>query len=143
MTVQYSTQNNTATAPADYTAATSQTLTFNPGMTSIPLTIPAVGDTAVEPNETFFVNLSNPTNATISDALALATITNDDSAGTVKDIVVVSGQTKAVEGGAGASLLHTSRHDRSNSRSLNRDASYLAQFDGESLADDSCSALRG
>ena len=33
--------------------------------------------------------------------------------------------------------------DVSNSRSLNRDASYLAQFDGESLAGNSCSALRG
>ena len=102
VTVQYSTQNNTATAPADYTAATNQTLTFSPGTTSKPLTIAVVGDTLVEPDETFFVNLSNPTNATISVAQARGTITNDDSAGTVKDIVVVSGQTKAVEGGAGA-----------------------------------------
>ncbi len=36
------------------------------------------GDTKVEPNETFFVNLSKPTNATIADAQGQGTITNDD-----------------------------------------------------------------
>jgi hypothetical protein len=34
----------------------------------------------VEPNETFFVNLSSPTNATISDGQGVGTIVNDDGA---------------------------------------------------------------
>jgi len=36
------------------------------------------GDTGVESDETFFVNLGNPTNATITDAQGVGTITNDD-----------------------------------------------------------------
>ena len=33
----------------------------------------------IEPDETFFVNLSNPTNATLADAQAQGTIGNDDT----------------------------------------------------------------
>ena len=43
-------------------------------------TIQINGDTSVEPNETFFVNLSNPTNATIADGQGQGTIINDDFA---------------------------------------------------------------
>src|SRR5205085_11056942 len=39
-----------------------------------------VGDTTDEPNETFNVNLSSPTNATISDGTGVGTITDDDGA---------------------------------------------------------------
>ncbi len=42
------------------------------------MTVPIIGDTLIEPNETFFVNLSTPTNATISKAQGIGTITNDD-----------------------------------------------------------------
>jgi hypothetical protein len=37
------------------------------------------GDTAVEPNETFTLNLSGATGATIADAQGIGTITNDDA----------------------------------------------------------------
>jgi len=37
------------------------------------------GDTAVEPNETFVVNLSNVTGATVADGQATGTILNDDA----------------------------------------------------------------
>ncbi|MDD1460077.1 hypothetical protein MEO39_08225, partial [Dolichospermum sp. ST_sed2] len=47
--------------------------------TSKTITVPIIGDTAVEANETFLVNLSNPTNATIADSQGLGTITNDDT----------------------------------------------------------------
>jgi hypothetical protein len=40
------------------------------------------GDTGFEPNETFFVNLSNAVNATIGDNQGQGTITNDDLAPT-------------------------------------------------------------
>src|SRR5436190_785039 len=39
-----------------------------------------IGDTINEPNETFVVNLSNPSNATIADGQGRATILNDDPA---------------------------------------------------------------
>ena len=42
--------------------------------------MPILGDTTVEANETFTVNLSNPVGATLADASATGTITNDDSA---------------------------------------------------------------
>src|SRR5207247_283772 len=43
-----------------------------------PITVTVNGDTTVEPDETFVVNLSSPTNATITDAQGAGTIVNDD-----------------------------------------------------------------
>jgi hypothetical protein len=77
VTVKYDTADSTATAGSDYQSA-SGTLTFAPGQTSKTITVTVNGDTAVEPDETFFVNLSNPTNATITDSQGVGTIKNDD-----------------------------------------------------------------
>ncbi|MFN5513829.1 MAG: ELWxxDGT repeat protein, partial [Cyanobacteriota bacterium] len=53
---------------------------FSAGQTSRVITVNVQGDTAVEPNETFTVTLSNPTNgATITTASAQGTIQNDDT----------------------------------------------------------------
>src|SRR5207249_3280659 len=74
---------DTATvADNDYVAA-SGTVTFAPGVTSQPVTVIVNGDTKFEPNETFFVNLSNPVNATISDNQGVGTIVNDDGQPTI------------------------------------------------------------
>src|SRR5205814_2216701 len=62
VTVNYATANGTATAGSDYTSASS-TLTFLAGETSKQITVNVSGDTAVEPDETFFVNLSGATGA--------------------------------------------------------------------------------
>jgi hypothetical protein len=78
VTVAYATADGTATAGSDYTA-TSGTLTFNPGVTTQTLTVQVIGDTIVEPNETFFVNLSAPSNATIATGQGTGTIVNDDA----------------------------------------------------------------
>ncbi|MBE9127593.1 MULTISPECIES: glycoside hydrolase family 9 protein [unclassified Coleofasciculus] len=78
VTVQYGTANGTATAGSDYTAK-SGTLTFNPGQTTKTISVSVNGDTAVESNETFRVNLSSPTNAAIADSQGVGTINNDDS----------------------------------------------------------------
>ncbi|MCU1449064.1 MAG: endoglucanase [Acidimicrobiales bacterium] len=77
VTVDYATADGSARAPSDYAAGTG-TLTFNPGDTSKPITVPVNGDTFAEPNETFAVNLSNPNNAAIGDAQGVGAITNDD-----------------------------------------------------------------
>jgi hypothetical protein len=77
ITVQYATADGTAVAPGDYTAK-SGTLTFTAGQVSKSISVVVKGDTAVEPNETFFVNLSNPTGAAISDGQGVGTIVNDD-----------------------------------------------------------------
>ncbi|NCR10802.1 MAG: endo-1,3-1,4-beta-glycanase ExsH, partial [Microcystis aeruginosa LG13-11] len=77
ITVNYATANNTATAGSDYIAKTG-TLTFTPGQISQDIIISVNGDTAIEPNETFLINLSNPSNALITDNQGLGTIINDD-----------------------------------------------------------------
>jgi uncharacterized repeat protein (TIGR01451 family)/CSLREA domain-containing protein len=77
-TVDYATADDTAQAPGDYTS-TSGTLTFAPGETTKTISVPVKGDTLDEANEQFFVNLSNATNATISDAQGVGTITDDDT----------------------------------------------------------------
>jgi Ca2+-binding RTX toxin-like protein len=79
--VNYSTSDGTATvADNDYVGATN-TLHFAANQNTATISITINGDTKVEANETFNVNLSNPTNgATISDGLGVGTIANDDVA---------------------------------------------------------------
>ncbi len=79
VTASYATADNTAIAGSDY-ESNSGTLTFIPGDTSKTIAVAVNGDTAFEPNETFFVNLSGPSNATITDNQGLGTIRNDDAA---------------------------------------------------------------
>ncbi|MEY2400307.1 MAG: hypothetical protein QOJ08_418, partial [Ilumatobacteraceae bacterium] len=79
VTVAYATADGTAQAAGgDYVAKAATTLTFTPGQTSKTVTVAVNGDTNIEPAETFFVNLSSPTNATIADAQGKGTITDDD-----------------------------------------------------------------
>ena len=67
VSVNYTTADGTATtADHDY-VATSGIVTFAPGQTAQTIVVNVTGDTAIEPNETFTVTLSNPTNATIAD----------------------------------------------------------------------------
>ena len=54
-------------------------LLFAPGETLKPITVTVIGDTVAEANETFYMVLSNPTNAAISQATGTATIQNDDN----------------------------------------------------------------
>jgi len=77
VTVQYATADGTATAGQDYTAA-SGTLTFSPGETQKRITVTVQGDTQPEPDETFLVNLSNPSGAVIAVGQSVGTIRNDD-----------------------------------------------------------------
>ncbi|MFM6732096.1 MAG: Calx-beta domain-containing protein, partial [Microcystis panniformis] len=84
ITLNYATANGTATtADNDYTAIATTPLTFNAGETSKTITVAVNGDTKVESNETFFVNLSNlqtnGRNVTIADNQGQGTITDDDT----------------------------------------------------------------
>ncbi|HXI62728.1 MAG TPA: Calx-beta domain-containing protein, partial [Pyrinomonadaceae bacterium] len=74
----YTTADGTAHATADYVSL-SGTIGIAAGTTSRDITVRVVGDTQIEPNETFFVNLSNPVGATIAKAQGVGTIINDDS----------------------------------------------------------------
>ncbi|MCK5752014.1 MAG: chitinase, partial [Mycobacterium sp.] len=78
VTVSYSTANGTATAAgADYTP-TVGTLTFAAGETVKTVSVAVTGDTMVELDEQFTLNLSAPVNAVIGDGVGVATIVNDD-----------------------------------------------------------------
>lgn len=59
--------------------AGSGVLTFTPGQITRTVTTTINGDNAVEPNETFLVNLSISGGATIADAQGRATIVDDDT----------------------------------------------------------------
>jgi urease beta subunit len=96
VTLNYATAPGSATAPADYTS-TSGTLTFNPGETTQQIVVLVQGDTVSEANETFAVNLSGATNATIADNSALGTITdNDTSTITIAAATVTEGNSGTV-----------------------------------------------
>jgi len=79
VTVQYQTDDGTATAGSDYTA-TSGTLAFSAGQTSqtVSVNVNVSGDAEVEPDETFVVNLTHPSGATLGDSQGQGTIVNDD-----------------------------------------------------------------
>ncbi len=85
VTVVYNTANGTAIAGTDYTSASS-TLTFAPGETSKLITVALIGDSTVESNETFTINLTNAVNAELPTSPFTATIANDDDVPTVEVI---------------------------------------------------------
>jgi hypothetical protein len=74
------TTDGTATAGSDYVALAPGPVLLAAGSTSRTVSVTVNGDTAVEPNETFNLVLSNPSGATLADDTGTATITNDDVA---------------------------------------------------------------
>ena len=87
VTLSYATSNGTAQAPSDYTA-TAGALTFPAGTTARTVSVPVVGDTAVEPSETFNLDVSSVTGATVVDGRGVGTIVNDDSPATGRTLYV-------------------------------------------------------
>jgi len=78
-TVTYGTSDGTATTANNDYLTTGGLITFDPGDTSKPAAITFVGDTIVELDENFFVDLSGCGGCTIGDPQASVTIRNDDS----------------------------------------------------------------
>ncbi|CAK8725310.1 hypothetical protein GMJAKD_16145 [Candidatus Electrothrix aarhusensis] len=76
--VDYTTQDGTATAGSDYVSA-SGTVSFSGGSTSETVNVSILGDTDVEPNETFSLELSNPVNLGLGNTSTTGTIVDDDS----------------------------------------------------------------
>jgi len=107
VTVDFATADGSATAPPDYAAA-SGTLTFAPGETSKTVTVAVNGDTVCEVDETFFVNLSNVTGATIVDGQGQGTIVNDDTCGlSINDVTVTEGNSGVTNAAFTVSLSQT------------------------------------
>ncbi|WP_228281185.1 Calx-beta domain-containing protein, partial [Malaciobacter pacificus] len=79
ITVDYTTQDDTAFALKDYIAQNG-TITFLAGETSKTITIDLVNDDIYEFDENFNIILSNPVNAQIADELGVGTIKDDETA---------------------------------------------------------------
>jgi hypothetical protein len=91
VTGTYTTANGTAAAGNDYQAG-SGALTFAPGETTKTATILVKGDRVGEPNETFFVNLDNPTNAANTDGQGVRTIADNEPRISINDVAKVDGK---------------------------------------------------
>ncbi|MBK7871854.1 MAG: hypothetical protein IPJ74_14825 [Saprospiraceae bacterium] len=78
--IQYATADNTATTGDNDYVSTNGTLNFAIGDDSETISVTINGDLKVEPNETFFVNLSNASMGAIADGQGVGTINNDDAA---------------------------------------------------------------
>jgi hypothetical protein len=77
--VNFATANGTATTADNDYVAQSGSLTFAPGQTSKTISIAVKGDKKNEATETFFLNLSSATNATILSAQGIGEILDDDT----------------------------------------------------------------
>ena len=97
VSVNVASVNGTAIAgvtTGDYISLPNTTIKFTPGQTQRTVTVAVNGDTLDEANETFFVNLGSPQNATIDDNQGVGIITDDDRspALSINDISIVEGQ---------------------------------------------------
>jgi hypothetical protein len=68
----------TATASSDYNAI-NLVVTFQPGTVTRTVDVGIIGDTNLESNETFFVDLSEPFGTTVADGQGAGTILDDDT----------------------------------------------------------------
>lgn len=83
VTVDYATADGTATTIAADYSNSSETVTIAQGSTSETISVPINNDTDYEQNESFYLNLSNPSVGGIIDDQGMCTITDNDTAPTV------------------------------------------------------------
>ena len=87
----FATANGTATASSDY-VATSGALTFAPGEVEKPVVVLVNGDTVDEAQETFFLDISNVQNATVSSSRGNGFIVDDDGPTiSINDVSITEG----------------------------------------------------
>src|SRR2546430_1720901 len=107
VTVDYNTNNGTATSGSDYQFS-SGTVSFDSGEQTKTITVPIIPDTAGEGDETFSVKLSNPQGnvpLTIDDNEGQATIVDDDPGG----VIQFSSATYSVNEGDGLATITVTR----------------------------------
>ena len=84
VTVNYATADGTATQPSDYRRPRHADVRSGPDVEDGHCDV--IGDTAVEPDETFNLNLGS-SNASIADGVGVGTIANDDVVVTARDTI--------------------------------------------------------
>jgi Calx-beta domain-containing protein len=91
VTFSFATSNGTAIAGSDY-IATSGASTFAPGEVEKPVVVFVNGDTVDEAQETFFLDISNVQNATVSSNRGTGFIVDDDGPTiSINDVSVTEG----------------------------------------------------
>ncbi|MGA8807068.1 MAG: Calx-beta domain-containing protein [Thermoanaerobaculia bacterium] len=111
LSVPFSLADGTATVGSDY-QTNSGSFTVFPGATTGQLSIGINGDTTVEPDETFFVNLGATAGATIADNQGVGTIINDDGLASpgisINSVTVTEGNSGTVNANFTVSLTASS-----------------------------------
>ncbi|HUM68627.1 MAG TPA: ExeM/NucH family extracellular endonuclease, partial [Chloroflexota bacterium] len=79
VTFDIATADGTATSPDDFTAKSLTGQTIPAGSSIYTFSVLVNGDTSDEPDESFFVNISNVTGAIVADGQGQGTILNDDN----------------------------------------------------------------
>lgn len=108
VSVDFATVEGTATASHDF-VATRGTLVLRPGELVGDVVVEVTGDTAVEGDESFTVELSNPQHAGLADGTGVATIVDDDPgdpvnrAPVVEDVAVTAPEARTTPLGLAAS----------------------------------------
>ncbi|HJT65650.1 MAG TPA: Calx-beta domain-containing protein [Pyrinomonadaceae bacterium] len=87
----------TATASSDYNSINT-VITFQPGTVTRTVDVQIIGDTNLESNETFSINLSEPFGTTIADGTGVGTILDDDFLLVLEESGPVAGEAAAVDG---------------------------------------------
>lgn len=81
LSVNYATRDGTAQAGSDYIAASGKLMLY-PGENQAVIPVEIVGDTSSEPNETFYLDVTNPDGGNFGEGVvkltAMRTIVNDD-----------------------------------------------------------------
>ncbi|WP_153159846.1 Calx-beta domain-containing protein [Zoogloea sp. 1C4] len=99
-TVAWSVVEGTATLnAADFSGPTSGVLSFAAGETRKVISLNVAGDSVVEANEAFYVNLTTPTGATLGTASAVGTILNDD---VLPTLAIAATSASKAEGNSGS-----------------------------------------
>jgi hypothetical protein len=100
VTVGFATSDGTASAGSDYAPA-SGTVTFTPGLTTRTVSVNVNGDGVNEPDERFYLNLSNPVDGSLAEPAGQATIRDDDGGVIlVRELAQGSSQRDGFAGGA-------------------------------------------
>lgn len=81
VTFDIATADGTAQAGSDYVTRSLTAQTIPAGSSTYTFDVTINGDVVTEPDETFFVNVTNVTGATLADGQGVGTITNDDASG--------------------------------------------------------------
>ena len=110
MTFEWATDDGTALGRGEDYQSVSGVGFINPGDTTTTVTVPVVGDTIDEPDETFLVHLWTATNATLGDDLGAGTIEDDDPlpAISIDDVTVIEGDAGTTDAVFTVSLANTS-----------------------------------